>query len=666
MTRKRPSAVVVTTPPVFAPMVAWAWCALHRVPLVVDCHTGAFRDPRWRWARPLHRLFLKRALAALAHTDADKELLGEWGVPAILLPDDLPGPTDALMLPRSTRLPRVLVAGSFDQTEPVAAVMAAARLVPHLELRLTGDPRRLTSGLRRRTPRNIVLTGYLDYPRFLGEMLAADVVAVFSEEANTMSRAAFEAVGLGRPLVASNQPGLRERFGPAGLFTANRPEAIAAALRQAVARGPDLAQRSRSLRDALQAQRELAMRELRARLADSGARAGNRVLVVSGYPFPDHVVLRNVRSLLAAGATVDVICPWISNLVAVGREGASGLRVFRLPVFHKRSRLAWYVFEYLSLLALAGPLVSALGLRHRYRSVEVYNSTDLAVFTAIVPRLRGSRVVLNMLEMNPELAATRLRAGPGHPLVRLLRLCERLATGWADCVVTVSGTWRRLLIERGADPDRIVVVPNTQRVPALRSRRAAARSPILVSHGVQIERYGLQTAIQVLPRLLEHWPDLRLELIGGGEYQPELRRLADRLGVGGQVDFLGFIPSWQEALGRVSRATIGLVPVLDDGYGHLILPTRLVDYAALGIPAVCSRLPAMREYFPEDAVSYFEPGDGAELAARVLELLRNPGLARKQAQKAAAALTPIGWEHVSDRYLAALGQGGGDALPEAA
>ena len=109
-----------------------------------------------------------------------------------------------------------------------------------------------------------------------------------------------------------------------------------------------------------------------------------------------------------------------------------------------------------------------------------------------------------------------------------------------------------------------------------------------------------------------------------------------------------------------------MVPVLDDGYGHLILPTRLVDFAALRVPAVCSRLPAIQEYFPEDSLQYFRPGDAGALAASVVNLLRHPRLARRQAERAAAALASIGWEQASSRYLAALGQGAEDAVPKAA
>jgi glycosyltransferase involved in cell wall biosynthesis len=666
LSRERPAVVVVTTPPVFAPIVAWGWCALNSARLVVDCHTGAFTDRRWAWSRPIHRVLLRRVAVALVHTDSDRELLAGWHVPVLLLPDDVPGETEAgEPVARGSR-PRVLVAGSFDETEPFAGALAAAELVPELEVRFTGDPLRLPGALRRPAAGNIVLTGFLDYPRFLAEMLAADVVAVFSEETNTMSRAAFEAAGLGQPMVLSDQPGLRERFGSAALFTANRPEAMAASLREAVSRSAELAARSRALKAALVSQREDALQELGSRLAAAASARPERVLVVSGYPFPDHVILRNVRSLLAAGAEVDVLCPWISNLVGLGKEGLPGLRVYRLPVHHRRSHPLWYVFEYCSILLLALPLVSVLGALRRYRSVDVYNQPDLAVFTALVPKLRGARVVLNMLEMNPELTATRLRLRAGHPLVRLAVLCEQAAVRWADGVITVSDTWRRILVGRGADPERVAVVPNTQYPPEQKAAHTTAGSPVLVAHGVQIERYGLQLVMRALPRLLERWPDLRFELIGDGEYQSQLRRLASELGVAGQVDFQGFIPEWQQAIDRVSRATIGLVPILDDGYGSLILPTRLIDYAALGIPAVCSRLAAMEEYFPPGCVSYFTPGDVDELAERIEELLDQPERGRRQAERAAGALKAISWESISDGYVDALGLGGIRGLPAVA
>jgi hypothetical protein len=81
-----------------------------------------------------------------------------------------------------------------------------------------------------------------------------------------MNRSAFEAVGVGRPLVLSDLPGLRTRFGSGALFAINEPAAMAAAIGQALAENELWAERSRVLGQRLRAQREDAMAQLRSLL----------------------------------------------------------------------------------------------------------------------------------------------------------------------------------------------------------------------------------------------------------------------------------------------------------------------------------------------------------------------------------------------------------------
>jgi glycosyltransferase involved in cell wall biosynthesis len=97
------------------------------------------------------------------------------------------------------------------------------------------------------------------------------------------------------------------------------------------------------------------------------------------------------------------------------------------------------------------------------------------------------------------------------------------------------------------------------------------------------------------------------------------------------------------------------VSVLADGYGEILLPTKLLEYAEAGVPAVCARLPAVQDYFPEDSLSYFTPGDPEELAARLDDLLRHPEVAAEQARKAAEVAGRLAWDHVRDQYVEALG-----------
>jgi hypothetical protein len=267
LSRDNPQTVLVITPPVFAPLVAWLWCVVHGKPLVVDCHTGAFHSRKWVWARPLHRWLLRRARVVLLHTDELEAMVSAWGARAMVLPDDLPSPSEASPRPMAAGR-RVVIAGSFDSNEPVADVIEAARLLPDVEFRFTGDPALLTEKVRSGAPDNVVLTGYLAYPVFLGELLAADVVGVFSTDPRIMNRAAFEAVGLGRALVLSDLPGLRGRFGNAALFSSNEPAAIAAAVSRALDTEVELAKRSVALDTELRAQRESAVARLRSIIDD--------------------------------------------------------------------------------------------------------------------------------------------------------------------------------------------------------------------------------------------------------------------------------------------------------------------------------------------------------------------------------------------------------------
>ncbi|TMG04107.1 MAG: glycosyltransferase family 4 protein [Chloroflexi bacterium] len=140
-------------------------------------------------------------------------------------------------------------------------------MLPEVEFRLTGDPARLSESVRRNAPPNAIFTGFLRYPEFLGELLSADVVAVFTTDPDIMNRAAFEAIGLGRPLVLSDLPKLRARFGQAALLCGNAPEEMAEAIRCAQRDHDDLAQRSTTLQRRLRAQHETAIARLASLLA---------------------------------------------------------------------------------------------------------------------------------------------------------------------------------------------------------------------------------------------------------------------------------------------------------------------------------------------------------------------------------------------------------------
>jgi glycosyltransferase involved in cell wall biosynthesis len=259
------------------------------------------------------------------------------------------------------------------------------------------------------------------------------------------------------------------------------------------------------------------------------------------------------------------------------------------------------------------------------------------------------------------MVGARLGGRLGRAAVRASRWSERLAIRLADHVIVVSRPCLDVLRARGVPASRVSVVLNTTRQavePA--ARTADGAPPVLLTHTTLIERYGVHVVIRALALLAPEWPGLTLRVVGGGEQKPALVRQVEALGLTGRVVFLGILP-WLGTLDEVRRATVGVVAILPDGYGQLLLPTKLLEYARLGVPAVCSRLPAVQAYFPHDTVAYFQPGDERELAAQVSRILRDPELARRQAQRAQETARALAWDRVRLDYLGALGMG--DACP---
>ena len=393
-------------------------------------------------------------------------------------------------------------------------------------------------------------------------------------------------------------------------------------------------------------------------MADTGAveargrLQGRRILVVTQHPYPAHrIVRRNIELLASEGAEVDVVCTGSGELVSPPR----GIRLIRVPLAHQRRQLIRYVFEYVAFLVAATAIVGCLCLRRRYDVAQVDTLPDFLILAALPARLRGARIVLFMLELMPELVATRLAADRRHPLVRLARLLEGITTRSADAIITVSEPCRRVLEARGVPARKLTVVTGSVPLDAIGAAEPAIRvaPPYAVVVATLIRRYGVDIAIRALSCLDGASTQLRLVVLGDGEARGELEALCARLGLNDRVLFVGQRP-WNEAMAYVRDASIGLVPIRADGYGELLLPTKLFEYAALGVPAVCARLPTLVEHFPPGSVAYFEPEDPEGLAREIDRLVRDPGAGRIQAMRMAEAARELSWERARVHYLDAI------------
>lgn len=385
------------------------------------------------------------------------------------------------------------------------------------------------------------------------------------------------------------------------------------------------------------------------------------MIVHAPYPKAETRVEREAHAAQRRGWSVDVIATRDPG-EPEQETGPDGIRIFRMPVRRVRGGSALVVLrEYLGFLVLAARKAAGLHGREPYAVVQVHNPPDFLLLAALVPRLRGARVVFDVHDLAPELFALRFAGRPGSSaLLETLRLLERLALRFADAVVTVHEPYRRLLLERGVPDEKIVVAlnsPEEELIPDPVDDGAASRGGArfrVVYHGTITPHYGLATLVDAAGRIAADVPSLALEIYGAGDALPDLKRQADELGIRDRFTFSdGFLGN-REVLERVRGADVGVIANLAVERNKEALPTKLFEYAAMGIPVVSSDLPAIREYFSDDEVRFSEPGDAEALARALAEIAHDPAAARERAERARVRYESYRWNVSGEDYLALL------------
>lgn len=382
------------------------------------------------------------------------------------------------------------------------------------------------------------------------------------------------------------------------------------------------------------------------------------ILVQNQYDF-DIRVRRKAESLVAAGYEVDVIA--LRGAGAVPKSyRLNGVNVLTVGLSKNRGSLLRYAAEYAIFFLFAAWKVSSRMRTRHYAIVDVNNLPDFLVFAAAWAKLCGAKVLFDMHEITPEFYQSKYAVPETARLIRSLKFIESLSIRFADHVVTINAPICRLLQTRGLDPARTTIVMNAgdeslfagnPTAPA--AAPAKKRGFVMMYHGTLTRIYGLDLAIEALASIQDQVPDAEFWILGSGPQKEELQALALRLGLGTRVKFLGTVRP-DEISAWLALADIGVLPTRRDVFLDLSFSNKLSEYIIMRKAVLCANLRAIRSYFSDEALQYFEANRSDDLAKQLLRLYNEPHLRRSLVTHAAAEYYPIRWEVMRDRYLGAI------------
>jgi glycosyltransferase involved in cell wall biosynthesis len=375
-------------------------------------------------------------------------------------------------------------------------------------------------------------------------------------------------------------------------------------------------------------------------------------MVTHSFYESDNRIIRYAESLATRGDEVHVVALRRSAELPKD-ELTNGVHVHRIQDrYGKRESSSWSFLWPLLRFTLASSRWLIGQGRPGFDVIHVHNIPDFLVFAAWYSKLRGAKVVLDIHDIVPEFFASKFGVTGAAPIVRALRLVERVSAAMADRVILGNHLWLDLYTARSAPREKCTAMVNhvDENVFHPLPRQRIGTEPRVVFPGGLQWHQGLDIAIRAFAIVRRTLPEARFDIYGDGNMKSQLVALVAELGLGGAVCFHDPVPL--RAIAQImADADLGVVPKRADSFGNEAYSTKIMEFMSVGVPVIVSDTRVDRYYFNDDVVHFFPSGDHQALAAAMLEMLAEPERRRRQVDRAREYVSRHGWSNHKQEYF---------------
>ncbi|MHB9004527.1 MAG: glycosyltransferase [Coriobacteriia bacterium] len=356
---------------------------------------------------------------------------------------------------------------------------------------------------------------------------------------------------------------------------------------------------------------------------DTPHHLGGGVIFAKLFPNPDEpyrgIFVADQMTATAARVDWSVVAPapWVPRRIArlFGKPWVRGTATYRdRPVAYPRYPVLPRRIGY----ATVAPLITLTGRAAFRRACAAVDARFVHVHD-LYPTGAAGRRLSNEAGLPYVLTVHGLDLYSNLDNPRWYRQIRYAAAGAAAIVCVGKRLALDCVAHLGADPGRVLVIPNTYDVERFGfvERSARGSSVRLVTLGRLSSEKGHDVLLHALHNVREAGLDVNLTVVGDGPERATLEALASELNLEPHVSFTGTLLG-VDVFDAFSRADAFVLPSRQEGFG-----VALIEAMATGLPVVATRSGGPEGIVgPTDGV-LVAPGDAASLAAGILALLEN-------------------------------------------
>ena len=374
------------------------------------------------------------------------------------------------------------------------------------------------------------------------------------------------------------------------------------------------------------------------------------MLTYSAYEY-DNRVRRYAEALAQRGDDVEVLS--VSLKDSPRQTVLAGVKVTHvLGKTQLRESTLAYILQVCWFSLAAFGVITKRALTRPYDVVHVHNMPDIIVFSALVARLRGARLILDLHDLVPELYTDKRSGWALKPVGMLLRWEEKLSAALAHHVIVSNHLWLETIEARSAPREKCSVYVNNVdgRIFYPRRRQRHDDRRIILFHGSLSKHQGVDLVVQAMPAVRARIPQAEFHVYGGGSEKENIRQLVQELGLQDSVllhegVFLDQIPQ------IVADADVGVVAKRADSFGNLAYSTKILEFMSQGVPVVLSRTKIDEFYFNDSMARFFTSGSVPELAEALIDVLANKELRDTLVRNATIHVAQNSWNNRRESYF---------------
>ena len=340
----------------------------------------------------------------------------------------------------------------------------------------------------------------------------------------------------------------------------------------------------------------------------------------------DPRVRRYAEFLVSQGYYVD--CVVLNEKKQNKKMDADLVNMVYLPIYQYRgSSNISYIYSYILFFLKAFYFFSIKSI-NKYSLIHVHNMPDFLVFSTILNKIFGTKIILDIHDNMPEIYKDKFEPLKAFFICKILLFQEKLSAIYADIVITVHKPHLKYNIKyHNLNPRKSKVIHNFADISIFTKRDKNILHYNLddefklIYHGTIAKRFDLINILKGI-KIVKNKFNIKLNIYGKGDGVDELKNQIKEMKLEKYISYEGLVPL-DSIPDKISKSHLGIVSYAESTATSMMLPLKLMEYVAMELPVLTVKNTPICYYFRNTNLAFYESGSPESFSKELIELIEN-------------------------------------------